>query len=291
MGEIVIATVSMHVVYDKKKNLEMYFKYIDEAANKGAKLIVFPETSLQGYLDNLGVFKKSTVIYQHENAEVVPEGASTQALIRKAKEKNIYIIYGMTEKDPNQVGKLYNTAVLVGPEGYIGKYQKVHLPMDEAHVFYPGNEINVFDTKIGKIGMLICYDKNYPEVARILAAKGAEMIVMPTAWSLDENGANPETNYSVYSYDLLDKVRALENQAIFISSNQVGVTGDIDFFGRSRIVNPLGVVLAEILYEEGMATYRLDVQKEVQDARTVGLFGLNLMKDRRPEMYHEIAEY
>ena len=291
MGEIVIATVSMHVVYDKEKNLETYFKYIDEAADKGAKLIVFPETSLQGYLDNLGVFKKSTVIYQHENAETVPEGASTQALIRKAKEKDIYIIYGMTEKDQNQVGVLYNTAVLVGPEGYIGKYRKVHLPMDEAHVFYPGKEINVFDTGIGKIGMLICYDKNYPEVARILAAKGAELIVMPTAWSLDENGADPETNYSVYAYDLLDKVRAMENQAIFISSNQIGATGDIDFFGRSRIVSPLGVVLSEILYEEGIATYRMDVKKEVQNARTVGLFGLNLMKDRRPELYHEIAEY
>lgn len=291
MGKITIATVSMHVVYDKSVNLKSYFRYIDEAVEKGAKLVVFPETSLQGYLDNLGIFQKKTVTYQQENAEVVPEGESTQALIRKAKENNIYIIYGMVERDSHQLGRLYNTAVLVGPEGYIGKYRKIHLPMDEAHVFYPGNEIKVYNTQIGKIGMLICYDKDYPEIARILAAKGAELIVMPTAWSLDDSSTDPEANFSVYAYDLLDKVRAFENQAFFISSNQVGITGDINFFGRSRIVDPLGKVQSEVLYEEGIATYTTDIQKEIIEARTTGLFGLNLMKDRRPEMYHEIAEY
>lgn len=291
MAEVTIATVSMHVVYDKAENLRTYYKYIDEAAEKGAKLIVFPETSLQGYLDNLGVFQKKTVQYQQENAEVVPFGESTQALIKKAKEKDIYIIYGMVEKDACQVGKLYNTAVLVGPEGYIGSYRKVHLPMDEAHLFYPGNEINVFDTQIGRIGMLICYDKDYPETARILAAKGAELIVMPTAWSLDDSSTEPETNYSVFVYDLFDKARAVENQAFFLSANQVGITGEIHFFGRSRIVSPLGKVKAELLYEEGIATYTTDIRKEICEARTTGLFGLNLMKDRRPEMYHEIAEY
>lgn len=291
MSEVTIATVCMHVEYDKQKNLSKYFAYIDEAADKGAKLIVFPETSLQGYLDNLSEYNLDIVKYQHENAESVPEGESTQALIKKAREKDIYIIWGMVEKDTNQVGKIYNTAVLVGPDGYIGKYRKVHLPMDEAHIFYPGNEINVYDTKIGKIGMLICYDKDYPETARILAAKGAELIVMPTAWSLDKSSEDPESNYSVFVYDLLDKARAMENQVFFLSANQVGVTGDINYFGRSRIVDPLGRVKAEIKYEEGMAIYTGDIQNEICSARTTGLFGLNLLKDRRPECYHAICEF
>lgn len=291
MGKTIIATVNMHVEYDKEKNLEKYIRYIDESAGKGAELIVFPETSLQGYLENLGTFKMSTVEYQQKQAEVVPEGASTQKLIQKAKEKNIYIIYGMTEKDPDQPARIYNTAVLVGPEGYIGKYRKVHLPMDEAHIFYPGNEINVFDTKIGKIGMLICYDKDFPEVARTCAAKGAQLIVMPTAWSLDKSSDDPETNYSVFVYDLLDKARAMENQAFFISSNQIGITGDIHFFGRSRVVGPMGLVLAENLNKEGLALCSIDVEEEIVKARTTGLFGLNLMKDRRPDMYRELAEY
>ena len=81
MSEVTIATVCMHVEYDKQKNLSKYFAYIDEAADKGAKLIVFPETSLQGYLDNLSEYNLDIVKYQHENAESVPEGESTQALI------------------------------------------------------------------------------------------------------------------------------------------------------------------------------------------------------------------
>lgn len=291
MGEITIATVCMHVEYDKKKNLEKYFEYIDEAAEKGAKLIVFPETSLQGYLDNLSEYHLDNVKYQHENAEPVPNGESTLALIKKAREKNMYIIWGMVEKDASQLGKIYNTAVLVGPDGYVGKYRKVHLPMDEAHLFYPGNEINVFDTSIGKIGMLICYDKDYPETARILAAKGAELIIMPTAWSLDGSSEEPETNYSVFVYDLLDKTRAVENQVFFISANQVGRTGDIHYFGRSRIVDPLGMVKAEMKYEEGLVTYTGDIQAEICKARTTGLFGLNLLKDRRPECYQAISEF
>lgn len=291
MGKIVIATVNMHVEYDKEKNLAKYMQYIDKAAEQGASLIVFPETSLQGYLENLSVFKETTVEYQHRNAEVVPAGPSTQALIQKAKEKKIYIIYGMTEKDEAQPARIYNTAVLVGPEGFVGKYRKIHLPMDEAHVFYPGDEINVFSTSIGRIGMLICYDKDFPETARTLAAKGAEILVMPTAWSLDNSSETPEDNYSVFVYDLLDKVRALENQVFFISANQIGITGDIHFFGRSRVVAPSGKVLAENLNTEGMVVCSADITEEIVKVRTTGLFGLNLMKDRRPEMYRDLAEY
>ena len=290
MGKITIATACMHVVYDKKKNMEKYMQLIDEAATHQARLIVFPEMSLQGYLENLSVYKESTVSYQHREAEVVPDGEATQQLMQKAKEKHMYIIFGMTEKDPEYPDQIYNTAVLVGPEGYIGKYRKVHLPMDEAHLFCPGNEINVFQTELGKIGMLICYDKDYPETARILAVKGAQILAMPTAWSLSPDSEDTETNYSVYVYDLLDRTRAMENQVFFVSSNQIGTTGDIHYFGRSRIVSPMGKPVAEQLNTEGLAFYTTDIEEEIIKVRTTGLFGLNLMKDRRPGMYGAIAQ-
>ena len=160
-----IATCCIHCEYDKAANLKKYMEYIDEAAANGANLVVFPEQSLQAYLTDLGAMPLSDYTYQHDNAEVVPEGASTQALIKKAKEKDVYIIYGMTEKSAVDDCILYNTMVLVGPEGYVGKYRKVHLPGDELHIYTAGTEFPVYDTKIGKIGMLICYDKSFPESA------------------------------------------------------------------------------------------------------------------------------
>ena len=112
-----IATCCMNCVYDKSANLAKYMKYIDEAAANGAKLVVFPEQSLQAYLKDLGAMPLSDYEYQHDNAEVVPDGPSTQALIAKAKEKDVYIIWGMTEKSAVDDVIMYNTMVLVGPEG------------------------------------------------------------------------------------------------------------------------------------------------------------------------------
>src|ERR1700719_1477528 len=167
MEKVILATVAMNVSFDKKKNVEKYLLFIEEAAKKGAKLIVFPEQSLQGYLKNLtGPLTIETIRYQHANAEIVPEGDTTQIMIQAAKKHNVYIIWGMTECDRDRFDVLYNTAVLVGPEGFVGSYRKVHQPLDELHVYYPGNDFPVYDTAIGKIGMLICFDKSFPESTR-----------------------------------------------------------------------------------------------------------------------------
>jgi len=289
MSTVTLATVCMNVVFDKKKNLEKYFRFIDEAAAKNANLIAFPEQSLQGYLHNLGQFKLETMEYQHANAEVVPEGESTQALIAKAKEKNMYIIWGMTERDKERYDVLYNAAVLVGPEGFLGVYRKVHQPLDEKHVYFDGHEWPVFDTKIGKIGMLICYDKSFPESTRELALRGAEILVMPTAWPLTTVGADYKTDYCKYLYDLYDCVRAAENQCFFISSNHVGVSGDHEFFGHSRIVGPNGRVIVETGMQEGLAVATVDVKEQIVKARTIDFLGLCQLKDRKPSTYTMIS--
>lgn len=291
---IKMATTAINCVFDKKKNLEKYFKYIDEASANGANLVVFAEQSLQGYLTSLVKMESSDFMYHYKNSEIAGEGECFKAIMQKAKEKNIYVIFGYTEKDKDKDWVLYNSMALVGPEGLIGNYRKVHNPFDELHIYTPGNEFKVFDTAIGKIGMLICYDKTFPESARTLALKGAEVIVMSTAWGYDSFETKPEDidkDRAFYIYDLYDRVRALENCAYFISANQVGVTGLSNYFGNSNIVNPRGEIVATTGTKEGIVYYETEsIQEDRYDAMHQGFFGLNMLKDRRPIAYAKITE-
>ncbi|GGH82517.1 putative amidohydrolase [Pullulanibacillus pueri] len=281
MSKIKVATVAMGVTFNKEDNLKKYLAFIEQAALQEVDLIVFPEQSLQGYLKNLFALDRDNVTYQYEQAETVPEGPSVQTVIQAAARYNMHVVFGMTERERGKPHVLYNSAVLVGPEGYIGTYRKVHQPGDEVHVYYPGKDFPVFDTSLGKIGMLICYDKMFPESTRELTLKGAELLIMPTAWPLEEVGADPKTDANGFSYDLLDRVRALENQCWFISSDMSGIHGDHDFYGHSRIVAPTGETLAECGYEEGMAVVEIDVMGEIVRSR----MSLNVLKDRHAQHY------
>ena len=290
-GKVIVATACMRVEFDKRKNLAKYMNFIDEATGKGAKLIVLPEQSLQGYFYSGVAMDMESVRYQHNNAEVVPEGESTQVLIRKAKEKDIHIIWGMTEKDRNCIDVLYNSAVLVGPQGHIGTFRKVHLPADELHFYFPGGEWPVFETPLGKIGILICYDKAFPEAARELVLGGADMLVMPTAWTMLSPDADHSTDIMVHLYDLFDYTRAAENQTWFISSNMIGQVekSQHNFLGNSRIVAPDGKAVADTGYKEGLAVAEIDIQKGIQQSRCFDVLGLNFVKDRQPQTYKRIS--
>ena len=288
---IKVATVCMNCVYSKKENLKKYMEYIDKAAAQGARLIVFPEQSLQGYLKDLGAMPLDDYDYQYENAEILPTGESTQALIAKARETNMYIIYGLTERDAENDTVLYNSMALVGPEGYIGNYRKVHLPGDELHIYTPGKEFPVYNTEIGKIGMLICYDKSFPESARELAVGGAELLVMSTAWPFHEpENRNDVTKDRMYMlYKMYDKVRAIENQKFFISSNQFDVTGNIEYIGCSTITDPCGEELATTGHAEGIVFADIDVKNGIHRGNVDCFLGLNQLKDRNPIAYKRIG--
>lgn len=286
LEKVKVATVAMDVVFDKKENVKKYLYYIQQAARQNVDLIVFPEQSLQGYLKNLFSLDLENVRYQHENAETISNGESVQTLIQAAQDHHMHIIFGMTERDETRADVLYNTAVLLGPDGYIGRYRKVHQPGDEVHVFYPGEGFPVFETSLGKIGMLICYDKMFPESTRELALQGAQILIMPTAWPITKPGADPESDPIGQYYDLLDRVRAFENQAWFISSDMSGNHGDHEYYGHSRIVSLEGNTIAECGSTEGMAIAEINVQKEITEARSCGLLGLNLLKDRQPNKYY-----
>ncbi len=296
-----IATVNMHSVYDKAQNLAKYREFIRLAAERNVQLLVFPELSLQGYLYQTTpdwTLPAEELEYQYRNAEPVP-GPVTEELESYAQQYQMYMILGLTEKCPSYgggTGILYNSAVLLGPEGVIGVYRKVHIPGGESHIFHSGRQFPVYETAIGRIGIQICYDKCFPEPSRIYSIKGADLLVMPTAYpksgALVMNGMTLTEEYSGYTYDIFEKCRAMENQVWFISSNHVGLDpkGCFEFYGYSRIIHPSGVPIAEVGKEEGMAiAYGLDIKGEVLRARTKWFFGLNLLADRLPHLYTEIT--
>ena len=289
MSTVKVATTAINIEFDKKKNLEKMIGMVHEAANEGAKLVMFAEQALQGYLDSLiGPLTTKEIRYQQENAEIIPEGESTQAMIRAAKEHDIYIIYGMTERDKKFYDVLYNTAVLVGPEGFIGTYRKVHQPIDEKHVYTPGYAYPVYDTKIGRIGMQICFDKEFPEVSRELVLQGAEILCILTAWE-EFIGDIPENVASRMGapYDMFDSVRAMENQVWVMSANMVGKIGGGNYCGKSNIVDPNGYILATCGDKEGIVYSDIDVKDGI--LRTRADFLLTCVRDRKPETYRLLS--
>ena len=278
-----LASASMNVVYNKKANLKKYISLIDEASSNGAGLLVLPEQSLQGYLPSMTQLDMAHYEYQYENAETIPDGECVRAIIEKAADCGIYVVFGMTEKDADVDYRLYNTAILTGPDGFVGKYRKVHLPLDELHTYYAGVEFSVFETKIGRIGMMICYDKAFPEAARECALGGAEILVTPLAWPhlSAEYVSKPEKDPNLDEHRLYDRVRAMENQIFFISSNQIGSCGSSVYLGNSNIVGPNGAIIATTGYREGIAYADVDLKREIYTGKTTGMGGSNLMRERK----------
>jgi predicted amidohydrolase len=291
---VTIATASMHVVHDKNKNLEKYDDFIARAAAAGARLLVLPEQSLQGYMWGVShSIEPAEYRFHHAHAETIP-GESTKRLALLAKRHKMYILFGMTETANYDV--LYNSAVLVGPDGTLGVFRKVHGPGDELHIYKQGDEWPVFETAIGRIGALICYDAIFPESARELALGGAEIICMPTAVPRLTNYPDRYRSIDDIGQDLLREryfamtiLRAVENQRWFVSSNQTGSDdmSDLQYCGHSRIVAPTGEVLADTGDAEGLACASIAVQQGILDAK-IEFF--DVLKDRAPKTYRLISD-
>jgi len=246
------------------KNLTRAEKLVKEAAEKGAKLVVLPELFDTGYnFESRG-----------EVAEVageIPDGPTTEFLVELAKRLDVFIVGGTAEKD--EKGNLYNSAVLVGPIGwgYIGKYRKVHLFNREKLFFRPGNlGFHVFNIGVAKVGLMICFDWFFPESARTLALKGAEII------------AHPSNLVMPYAPKAMP-IRALENRVYTVTANRVGEERGLRFIGRSTIASPKAEVLAMGSEDkEEVAVVDIDLGL----ARDKRLNELNdVFKDRRPEYY------
>lgn len=218
----------------KSYRLEKMVGQVRDAKRQGAQLVVFPESALGAHGDTCATCSVETgPSAQHQAwAETIP-GPSTDVFVALAAELDIYIVAGMDELSPDHPGRIHNAAVLIGPEGIVGTYRKLHLghPLETRH-YSPGDELPVFDTALGPIGILICYDFwSNPELSRVLALKGARILINPTRSAANPGKADYVRNTTV--------VRAQENLCYAMSANWTGPwTGDSGSAGNSTIAGP-----------------------------------------------------
>jgi predicted amidohydrolase len=255
---------------DKEQNLRKMEDAIARAEEKGAALVILPELSLTGYVVRDQIY---------ELAEEIP-GPSTRIIERIARKTGMHVVFGMPEKSKNTQATLHNTAVLVGPKGFIGKYRKMYLPthsvFEEKRYFRPGYEAPVFNSDLGKIGLLICYDIYFPEVTRLARLEGAQLTVCISA--------SPAVRRSFF--EILTAARAVENTTFLAFVNLVGVEDGLQFWGGSRLVGPNGRVLAQAKYdEEDLVMCEVDYA----DIRSLETF-VPTLKDLRPELFDKLKE-
>lgn len=256
---------------DKTQNMKKIEKVATRARQRGAELVIFPELSLTGYVVRDQIY---------ELAENVP-GLSTKAVESLAKKTKMHIVFGMPELSEKTQATIYNTAVLVGPTGFIGKYRKMHLPthsvFEEKRYFRPGYQTAAFDTELGRIGLIICYDIYFPEITRLTRLKGAQLIVCISA--------SPAVRRTFF--ETLTMARAIENTAFLAFVNLVGVQDGLEFWGGSRLVGPNGKVLAQAKYnEEDLVICDVDYA----DIKPIETF-VPTLKDLRPELFDELKRH
>ena len=249
-----------------EKNVEHAVKKISSKNSGGIDLIVLPELFSTGYQ-----FK--TKAEARKLSEDAPSGPTTKRLIEVAKKNRTYIVFGMAERHGKD---LYNSAVLVGPKGFIGLYRKAHLFWNEKKIFTPGNTaFKVYDIGTAKVGMMICFDWLFPEVARRLAFLGADVIAHPS------NLVLPHCPKAMIT-------RCLENRVFAITANRVGAEARIKgtkltFIGQSQVVSPKGEVLCRVGKTKPEFKIIEINPKEARDKRITPLN--DIFADRRVELY------
>ena len=257
---------------EKEQNLDVCLTRLDEAVAAGAELLVLPECAIPGYM-----FESAEEALP--NAEEIP-GLSTEALMAACARTGAHVVCGLLEREGD---RLHNAAVLVGPDGLIGTYRKTHLPFLGVDRFVtPGDELPVWDTPLGRIGIEICYDLRFPEVTRTLALRGADLVCHPTNFPM---AARVQT-------ELITVARAAENRVYLLTANRCGQERWAEFCGRSQIVDPYGVRLAETDVEsEALLVADVEVEKaRDKDYVIPGEYELYLFGHRRPELYAALVE-
>jgi predicted amidohydrolase len=253
---------------NKKENLRKIQEYTKKAHNQGADLVIFPELSLTGYIMGDQVY---------EMAETLP-GPSSRVLQILANETGMHIIFGMPELSEKAKATIFNTAVLMGPKGLVGKYRKMYLPthsvFEEKRYFRPGQQAASFDTSLGNIGLCICYDLFFPEVCRLTRLKGAQLIVAISA--------SPAVRRSYF--EVLIAARALENTVFLAYVNLAGIEEGLQFWGGSRVVGPNGDLIAQAKYDvEDLLICDVNFE-DIKPAEA----SIPTLKDLRPELFAQL---
>lgn len=229
-------------------------------------LWVLPELFATGYQ-----FRDSPELW--ELAEPIPGGLTTQALVKHAVGQGCHVVAGLAERDGD---RLYNASVLVGPNGFLSCYRKVHLFCAEKEFFSPGNRsFPVIDIGIARIGLMVCFDHLFPESARSLALQGADVIAHPANLVLPDLAQRTM------------RVRALENGLFTATANRVGeesrTSETLVYTGQSQVVAPDGEVLVRLSADKAeIAVVEIDV-KRARDKRITDFN--DKLADRRPAQY------
>ncbi len=276
LDRITVASVQFDPQFmDASQNLDKI-----EALSRRAKevheadLIVFPEGAVTGYCFKSREEAASVAISQEG-----PECARLKAL---AAALNASLVVGTVEE---KAGEIYNSVWFIEPDGGVFTYHKSHLPYLGVDRFVKEGDCagGVFDTRFGKIGLIVCYELRFPESARVAALGGARLILQPT--NLPEGGESHP--------DFLTRARACENRVHFVSCNRIGTERGFTFIGRSQIVDFGGTVLAECPRgEEGIIAATLDLTP-CEDKDIIGTPGereLYLFRHRRWDLYGPLAQ-
>lgn len=291
MQSFKVAVVSMNSPFGEYEDiLARMEEYCRQAADSDVRLILFPEL----------------LIHSHCNpktwdlAEPVPDGPTTQRCIEIARTYGLVLSVGISEK-PRDI--VFNTQFLVGPEGYIGKQRKIHMSRDETLYYKGGRQLDVHDLGFCKVGTIICYDNQFPEVARILALKGADILLMPHAarirmWDDTPESAAAARQHSLDFFTSCYAMRARENACFAVLANMAGRAGQLDTYpanspaqphhcGGGLVFAPDGEVLASTQRDEirdEMIICELDAGCLAAE-RSLPNYTL---RTRRPELYEEL---
>jgi len=286
MKDITIAAVSLiSRPAEPEENFERHLPWIKKAKDQGAELCCFPEMSVTGFCPDYRLFFEAS-----ESAE----GNSTRKMIEAAKQHNIMIGFGMATRNHNDL--VSNSYIFVSPDGYLGKYTKVHIPIFEYPIETPGSEFSVVDTGKVKIGVNTCFDNWFSEAGRLTSLNGAEIILAPFWMSWGEHTIKDDPEKAFAAWKKLAMINfpavAWQNGVYHITINSCGGVNEkgLEYYGPPLIlfINPQGEVEKQSdpkATEELMIVHKLEAQK-MYDRRSEELFH---PKYRRPETYGKIA--
>lgn len=251
ISTVKVAAVQMNSLpYDKAGNLALAEGLVRQAAEAGAKLVVLPELFNTGY---------QVADQDYALSEPVPGGETVRWMEELSVRHQLYLVAAIIERSACE-GVLYDTCVLTGPEGYVGKYRKVCLWGAESLRFRSGHEYPVFDLGFARLGMQICYEVGFPEGARILTLNGANLLAYSAAFGRRRS----------YVWELASRARALENGLYVVAANRSGAEGEESVFAaKSRIVDPTGAVLEETEAENGIIVTEIDLDRVPVQRMTV----------------------
>ncbi len=295
MNEFRIAVVQMNASLGRNaENLQLHESYIARAADAGARLVVFPEQSISGHWAEPG-FNRA--------AERLPDGPSTQRLMELCRRHVLFVGAGLAELDS---GAVYNSYLLIGPDGLAGVQRKVHPSGDEYFYYRAGGSFGVFDLPFCRVGVNICADCNYPESSRVVALKGAELLLAPHAARCgpapkdgDEQCRRVRSNKD--RAGRVSSVRAGDNGMFYVYCNQVGLAGQVkagsEFTGTRDVVHAGGIMAfkpnGDLLAES--RTDRFEDEMVVADLSAADLAATRGRKcfsltNRRPGAYAVITD-